>query len=220
MAQKKRPGVPVNNFWHFLGEAILETTALEVSTIVVPEILPSQFVPAQAYREIYVLQVDHLPQSGVDLALSDRYLKLHHLLLLKYTDCLNNPQSPAYQRHAPIPSHLPDPDTPGDAPQWQAILKDSSFLRCLRKLTEIKAALDQPGAEIYARTISQLDGDVCHTYAQRLIQHPQQQVLLQIHQAGVAASQSHWHSLIEFLVNLAQKALPKQSWLPKSSKRI
>ncbi|NJL90517.1 MAG: hypothetical protein HC916_12555 [Coleofasciculaceae cyanobacterium SM2_1_6] len=236
---------PVHNFLKSLGEVLLDITALEVSTIVVNEITPHKFIPRQTYQELYPLCAEFLKDAGIHRSLVDHYLQLHRTLLLRYIALIADPQSPLYNPQLidavqesyqllsnpandakEIPLQLPDPSDPRKADQLEILLSTASFLRCLRKLSEIKATLDQRNFHaqknldskegeqlldiIYARTVVQLDGDVLNSYNQKLFQNPQQQAILQIHQAGVAAAQHHWQGLLEFVIYLAQRAFPKK----------
>lgn len=235
---------PVHSFLQSLAEILPEITALEVSTIVVEEITPNKFIPRQVYRELYPISQNFLENTGIDASLIDRYLQLHRTLLLKYISLLSTSQSSLYtpelleaveESHHLLSNHkndlnespiqLPDPTDSREADQLERILANASFLRCLRKLGEFKAALDQsnyrlqknldPSLDemltevVYARTLVQLDGDVLNSYNKKLFKHPQQQAILQIHQDGVNASQQHWQGLLEFVINLTQKAFPK-----------
>lgn len=123
------------------------------------------------------------------------------------------------------PIQLPDPTDSREVDQLEQLLGNANFLRCLRKLGEFKLTIDQSNYRlqkklepsltemltevIYARTLVQLDGDVLNSYNKKLFQHPQQQAILQIHQDGVNASQQHWQGLLEFVINLTQRAFPK-----------
>lgn len=243
---KPDPNPPeVQTFLKSLGEVLLDITALEVSTIVVDEITPHKFIPRQTYQELYPLCADFLKDAGIHSSLVDRYLQLHRTLLLRYIALLAEPQSLLYNPQLvdavqesyqllsnpaneakEIPLQLPDPSNAREADQLETLLSTASFLRCLRKLSEIKATLDQrnfhiqkhPDSKdadhlldiIYARTVVQLDGDVMNSYNQKLFQNPQQQAILQVHQAGVAAAQYHWQGLLEFIIYLAQRAFPKK----------
>lgn len=235
---------PVNTFLQSLTDILSDITALEVSTIVVEEITPHKFIPRQVYRELYPLSHSFLENIGIHDSLIDRYLQLHRNLLLKYISLLAEPPSSLYTpelteavnescqllgnaandpKESPI--QLPDPTDSREAEQLERLLSNANFLRCLRKLGELKAVLDQgnyrlqkkldPSAAamltevIYARTVVQLDGDVLNSYNKKLFQHPQQQAILQIHQEGVTASQHHWQGLLEFVIDLTQRVFPK-----------
>lgn len=245
-SSKPAPNPPeVDNFLKSLGEVLLDITALEVSTIVVDEITPHKFIPRQTYQELYPLCADFLKDAGIHRSLVDRYLQLHRTLLLRYIALIAEPQSPLYNPQLidavqesyellsnpgsdakEISLQLPDPSDSREADQLEILLSTASFLRCLRKLSEIKATLDQrnfhlqknPDSKdadhlldiIYARTVVQLDGDVMNSYNQKLFQNPQQQAILQVHQEGVTAAQHHWQGLLEFVIYLAQRAFPKK----------
>jgi len=245
-SSKPDPNPPqVHNFLKSLGEVLLDITALEVSTIVVDEITPHKFIPRQTYQELYPLCAEFLKDAGIHSSLVDRYLQLHRTLLLQYMALIAAPQSLLYNPQLvdavqesyqllgnpvndakEIPLQLPDPSDSREADQLEILLSTASFLRCLRKLSEIKATLDQrnfhlqknPDSKeadhllniIYARTVVQLDGDVMNSYNQKLFQNPQQQAILQVHQEGVTAAQYHWQGLLEFVIYLAQRAFPKK----------
>ncbi|WP_265266560.1 hypothetical protein [Spirulina subsalsa] len=132
------------------------------------------------------------------------------------------------------PTQLPDPFAatyPQERLKIQQLLSNGRFLRALRKMTELKASLDcrnqallrlqhqyptqTPKAIeravktdlIYAQSVIQLDGDVMNRYSAEILDHPQREVLLQLHQESVSASAREWRSLVEFLVDLLQKHL-------------
>lgn len=240
---QKRDGSPANVFLQSLAGVLPEITALEVSTIVVEEITPNKFIPRQVYRELYSISPNFLENTGIHPSFSDRYLQLHRTLLLKYISLVADPKlfiytpelveavNESYQllinhdndsKESPL--QLPDPKDSREAEHLEQLLGNASFLRCLRKLGELKAILDQgnyrlqqkldPSIEemltevIYARTVVQLDGDVLNSYNKKLFQHPQQQAILQVHQEGVTASQHHWQGLQAFVIDLAQRSFP------------
>jgi len=242
--QKQVSPTSVNVFLQSLTDILPEITALEVSTIVVEEITPNKFIPRQVYRELYPISQSFLENTGIDESLIDRYLQLHRTLLLKYISLLATPQSSLYtpglleavnESHHLLansnsdskenPLQLPDPTDSREAEQLEQLLSNPNFLRCLRKLGELKAILDQSNYRlqkkldanlnemltevIYARTVVQLDGDVLNSYNKKIFQHPQQQAILQIHQDGVNASQQHWQGLLEFIIHLTQRAFPR-----------
>jgi len=240
-----RTNPKVNAFLQSLGEILIETTALEVSTIVVEEIILHKFIPHQTYWEIYRICPSFLENMEIHDSLIDRYLQLHRTLLAKYISLIEDAQSSLYHpalldavqesyqllvnganelRESSL--QLPDPATSRDAKQLQNLLNNYSFLRCLRKLGEIKAILDQRNYRlqtkseasttdllsdvIYAKTTLQLEGDVLNSYNKKLFQHPQQQAILHIHQEGVNAAQQHWQGLLEFLIDLGSRAFPRR----------
>ncbi len=135
-------------------------------------------------------------------------------------------------------THLPDPLQPTDADallEVQALLNDSQFLRSLRKVGELKACLDNrdrslrrmerqhPGSSasaivnevrtdiIYAQTVIQLDGDIINRYSQEILDHPQRDLILQIHNESVEAGERQWRGLLGFVVELVQNALERGS---------
>lgn len=144
---------------------------------------------------------------------------------------LTNPSVAWHQ----LPTQLPDPvssTNPEEILKAQRLLRNCRFLRSLRKLSELKTALDNRNQTLHrlqtqqlnstnpevlqkaittdmicAQTIIQLDGDVINRYAQEILDHPQRDVILQIHKGGVTASEKQWRGLLEFVINLVQASL-------------
>jgi hypothetical protein len=136
-------------------------------------------------------------------------------------------------------SRLPDPINPANSGEFlkaRQVLNNSRFLRSLRKISELKAALDNRNKAllrkrneqlgriapdvlqkavttdlIYAQTVIQLDGDIINRYSQEILDHPHREVILQIHQEGVAAGEKQWRGLLEFIIGLVQATLQRRS---------
>ncbi|NER89485.1 hypothetical protein [Moorena sp. SIO3A2] len=239
-----RLGQTLDEFYGSLGDVLIDITALEVNTMVVEEIKGDKFIPWETYRDIYPISADYLEQQGIHQSLRDRYLELRKTLELEYTVLLSDPDSPLYdptvleqarggqeiltdptlELHQ-INTRLPNPTKTSSSEemlQAQQILKNNRFLRCLRKLSELKAALDSRNQAllktnsqqranvksindlICAQTVIQLDGDVINRYAQEIVNHPDRDLILHIHKQGVTASQQQWRGLLEFILGLVQ----------------
>ena len=244
----------LNEFLQSLGEVLIDITALEVNTMVVEQITGEKFIAWEAYRDIYPISPDYLEQQGIYESLRDRYLELRKTLELEYALLLSDSSTefydptvldgsgeenailtdPTVEWHH-IQTRLPNPITPTHPEEIlraQRILRNCRFLRCLRKVSELKAALDSrnqalhrkqaplPGYVkpeilhkavttdmIYAQTVIQLDGDVINRYSQEIFDHPHRDVLLQIHHEGVMAGEKQWRGLVEFIVGLVQASL-------------
>ena len=244
----------LNEFFQSLGEVLIDITALEVNTMVVDQITGDKFIAWEAYRDIYPISQEYLEHLGIHQSLRDRYLELRKTLELEYALLLSDPSSefydptvldgtgednpiltdPTVELHH-IQTRLPNPVNPihpEEIFKAQRVLRNCRFLRCLRKVSELKAALDnrnqallrkqaeQPGYVkpevlqktvftdiIYAQTVIQLDGDVINRYAQEIIDHPHRDVILQIHREGVVAGEKQWRGLLEFIVGLVQMSL-------------
>ena len=251
-------GRTLNDFLQSLGEVLVDITALEVNTMVVAQITGDKFIPWEAYRDIYAISQDYLEQQEIHESLCDRYLELRKNLELEYTLLLTNPNSefydpsvlnsargegqmltdPTVEMHD-IQTRLPDPiqpTSPEDILKAQRVLEDSHFLRSLRKISELKAALDNRNkallkkqAEqegyiksevlqkavktdmIYAQTVIQLDGDIINRYSQEIFDHPHRETILLIHKEGVLAGERQWRGLLEFIINLVQGSLQRAS---------
>lgn len=262
-------GRNLDEFLQSLGDALIDSTALEVNTMVVERITGDKFIPWEAYRDIHPISQEYLEQRGIDESLRERYLDLRKTLELEYALLLTDPSSefydpsvldsatidnqiltnPTLELHD-IQTQLPDPiqpNNPEEILKTQRLLHESRFLRKLRKISELKAALDcrnkallrkraQLPANInpevlqkavttdmiYAQTVLQLDGDVINRYAQEIFDHPRRDVLLQIHRDGVTASEKQWRGLLEFIIGLVQATLQRGSGKdvsPSSSSR-
>ena len=248
----------LTEFVQSLGEVLIDITALEVNTMVVEQISGSKFIAWEAYRDIYVISRDYLEQQGIHESLRDRYIDIRKSLELEYTLLLTNPTSDFYDPNVlasarepdqiltdptvelhQIQTRLPDPVTPTNPEEIlkvQRLLNDSSFLRSLRKQSELKAALDNrnkalqkkqeetPGFVesdvlakavktdmIYAQTVIQLDGDVINRYSQEIFDHPHRDMILQIHREGVTSGEKQWRGLLEFVIGLVQATLQRAS---------
>lgn len=116
----------------------------------------------------------------------------------------------------------------------QKLLANGRFLRALRKTGELKACLDNRKRQverlkainpdraredlhdsmnmdmIYAQTIVQLDGDMINRYAKEILDHPQRELILQLHQQSVDSGEKQWRGLFQFFLNLVQQAVERR----------
>ena len=239
-SQKSTPNLARNldRFLMSLDEVLIDITALEVNTMVVDYISGDKFSAWETYRSIYPISPDYLEEEGIDESLRDRYLDLRINLEQEYSLILTNPNSEFFDpkllnnpspRFPKTPTRLPNPihpKNPEDIFKAQRLLTNCRFLRCLRKIAEIKMGLDNRNQKllsnpanqldnaiitdtIYAQTIIQLDGDVINRYSQDLFHHPQREVLLELHRDGVMASEKQWRGLLEFIIGLLQVTLQR-----------
>ncbi|MEH2285977.1 hypothetical protein [Nostoc sp.] len=99
--------------------------------------------------------------------------------------------------------------------RWQEIeelLKNDKFIRTLRKISELKAALNGGDINsvnidiIYAQTVMQLDGDIISRYNKKLFQLPEgdRDLILKIHNEGVVAGEKQWRGTLDFLIGIVQ----------------
>lgn len=92
------------------------------------------------------------------------------------------------------------------------LLSNDKFVRSLRKIAELKAALDGGDVTstrtdtIYAQTVMQLDGDIITRYHKDLFSLPEEakKLILQVHNEGVVAGEKQWHGVLDFLINLVR----------------
>ena len=118
---------------------------------------------------------------------------------------------------------LPDPNSPDpetgkiDWLKIQKILDNGQFLRSLRKIIELKAALDSNNLEtdrtdiIYAQTVMQLDGDIINRYNERLFdKNDVRDLILKTHNDAVISGEKQWRELLDFIVDLTNLVRPRK----------
>ncbi|MEH2329058.1 hypothetical protein [Nostoc sp.] len=99
--------------------------------------------------------------------------------------------------------------------RWQEIeklLNNDKFIRTLRKMSELKAALNSDNITsvdidvIYAQTVMQLDGDIISRYNKKLFQLSEgdKDLILKIHNEGVVAGEKQWRGTLDFLIGIVQ----------------
>lgn len=234
-----------HNFLNSLSDALIDITALEVNTMVVEEITANKFIPWEAYRDIYLISERHLERKQIYSSLQPRYLDLRKKLemeycayllenetsqkevsdLMNYYESLSDPAVIVDADHTRLPNPLnPTSNPAAEIAKVQNLLENGRFLRCLRKLIELKVALDNQNTAlkklaatnsenleakavtdvIYAQTIIQMDGDIINRYNQRIFNHEHKDIILDIHRQGAIAGEKQWHGLVEFMVSLVE----------------
>lgn len=198
------------------GELLAQLTALEINTTIVDRISARGFVPWDAYREIYRLDEATL-EAQIHPTLRDRYRELRQNLLQEWIALTEDPTSD-WDRPQEREVTLPNPQGREARELIYSLLHHPRFRSSLRKQSELKILFDrrnqalQQGETppqlvntIYAQTIIQLDGSIFNHCDRALLDHPQQQLLWQLHRDGVAAGEVHWRGLIRLLVGLLPK---------------
>jgi hypothetical protein len=173
-----------------MNQNLLENiTAVEVSTVIVKEIIDEVFIPWEVYQDIYYLSPKSLEALRIVPSLSDRYLQLRRQLELAYCLLAIDPKSQLYnrslvegiKRDLPILSRknedwmsmatrLPEPiphRRERNMHRVNRLLKNIQFVDVLRQLSKTKAALDRRNRVLRTslhRDISEL------TYAQTSLQ--------------------------------------------------
>lgn len=201
-----------------LGEVLTDMNTIEINTMIVSQITATPFVPEEAYGYIYQIPENegdeqYFYQRQIPPALYNRYYGLRRKMLMEYRRVLSNPTNDLYDAQ----EKLPNPDDPSDGEKLQKLLSNGRFLRGLRKLQEMKSALD--GSDItsestdiiYAQTIMQVDGDIINRYHEKLLDFEQKDVLIQIHNDGVSAGERQWRGLLEFMVGIVQDILERST---------
>ena len=149
-----------------MNYALLENiTSVEISTVIVEEIVDEMFIPWEVYRGIYYISRSSLEQSDISLSLRSRYLQLRRQLELAYCLLLVDSTSQLYnrtlvkeiKRDLPIlsqpeseweilPTRLPQP-IPSSRHQTMSgvnkLTSDRSFVNILQQLYKRKVALDK-----------------------------------------------------------------------------
>ena len=140
-------------------------TAVEISTVIVEEIVDEMFIPWEVYQGIYYLSRSFLEHSAIDLSLDDRYLQLRRQLELAYCLQIIDPKSTLYNRTLvseikrdlpilsqnnseweTIPTRLPEPiphSRQQNMSRVNKLLRDRTFVNVLQQLGKRKAALDR-----------------------------------------------------------------------------
>lgn len=240
----------IGDFAQSLGEVIIDITALEVNTMVVKQITGDKFMPWDSYLSLYSIDTHWTARSNIHESLQYRYMALRRDLEVEYLLLVCNPESEMFDPNISqqqdqlqilsdpnalmdiTHSHLPNPLIPHNTVEMQKVqdlLHNAKFSRTLRKVAELKAALDNrnrtlkrmdaltPAAQaeaveqevktdvIYAQTIIQLDGDIINRYNDDLFSHPHRDLLLQIHKESVMSGERQWRELLSFILDLAQK---------------
>ncbi len=205
-----------NDFIVGLSGMLTDMTALEVNTMVVAQITGGKFLPQESYGYLYAIpeqegDEQYFYQRQIPPALYPRYYGLRRKMLMEYREALNDPMNDLSD---PL-ERLPNPNDPQDAEKLQALLSNGRFLRGLRKLQELKAALDSSSLKsettdiIYAQTVMQLDGDIINRYHEKLLDFDHRELLIQIHNEGVSSGERQWRGLLEFMVEIVQNILEK-----------
>ncbi|MEH2465800.1 hypothetical protein [Nostoc sp.] len=94
----------------------------------------------------------------------------------------------------------------------QRLLNNDKFVRTLRKMHELKAALDSSNVTstkidiIYAQTVMQLDGDIITRYHKELFNLPEEakSLIISTHNQGVISGEKQWRGTFSFLIGLVQ----------------
>ena len=194
-------------FLNTLSEMLQDFTALEVNTMVVSKITGAKFNPLEAYTIIYQLGNDPKVLKAYPEELHPRYVRLWEQLKAAYRLC---PEDVTQMKQGMA---LPDPlsDDPDEMRHLMQLMKISNLVRTLRKLSELRAALDGGNPKsttidiIYAQTVMQLDGDVINRYNQELFKsenEKQRDFIVNLHNQGVEAGERQWRGLINFMVDL------------------
>jgi hypothetical protein len=119
----------------------------------------------------------------------------------------------------PAPTPVIDDQDGNNQEDWiesfkeiQILLDNDRFVRTLRKMYELKAALDSSNVTstkidiIYAQTVMQLDGDIITRYHKDLFDLPEEakNLIISTHNQGVISGEKQWRGTLSFLINLVQ----------------
>jgi hypothetical protein len=242
----------LQNFVQSLSGSLMDITAVEVNTMVVEEITANKFIPWQVYRDVYPISRLYLEKINIHPTLRDRYLNLRRQLEIEYSSILTGKDPTTLQDSRiltdptatidDIQTKLPNPLNPGSSSQEvgkiNELLENGRFLRQLRKIGEIKAALDKRNQIlnaangslsdnsqaantdlIYAQTITQLDGKIFNRFHQQLFDRQDKDLIVQIHKEAVSMGNTQWQGLMQFALRLMQSMLGKNETKPTSSDR-
>lgn len=174
------------NLTDLLNNIVNKTTAIEVRTVIVPEITYQDFSPWQAYQEIY------------SLTHQDSCYQQRQQLESEYLGLLCDQKSPLYQ--ANIDSQNKLLPNPRDTVTCQKLLNNSIFLSKLRQINTIKQLKSEN--QTYAQTIIELEGKITNRYTEKILTHPQKELILELHNQGIAASPKQWQGIIGLIIKM------------------
>ncbi len=141
-------------------------------------------------------------QKNGDIVEADpKYMKLAQPILPPPTPVIEGENSANWQK-----------DWQENSQEIQELLNNDKFVRTLRKVAELKAALDSNDATkstidiIYAQTVMQLDGDIISRYHKELFELPadEKDLIIKIHTEGVVAGEKQWRGTLDFLITLVK----------------
>ncbi|MEH2364291.1 hypothetical protein [Nostoc sp.] len=175
---------------------------------------------SQLEREYFYILLEESTKTNQP---DPRIIQYHERLRYKVEHQANIVQDdPVYIKLAqpilPAPTPVADKqdNNQKNLPQrWQEIeklLNNGKFIRTLRKLSELKAALDGGHITsldidvIYAQTVMQLDGDIISRYHKKLFELPEgdRDIILKIHNEGIVAGEKQWRGTLDFLIGIIQ----------------
>ena len=169
-----------------------------------------------------------------------RQLELQYALLLSDQNSILYDESlaPEIARYLPIlakdtttwenlPCRLPPPvnsDRSAENKVLSQLLAEPHFKIALQRLGNSKTSLDRRNLQLsssinndfnltYARTIITLDGKISNYYASEIIEHPQQQEMIKLHQKGVEAGTKQWYKSLRFVTEIIQRRFHKDAIL-------
>lgn len=173
-----------------MNQNLLENiTAVEISTVIVDEIVDEVFIPWEVYQAIYYLSRSYLEESTIDLSLWNRYLQLRRQLELAYCLLLIDASSSQYNRllvaevkrdlptlsqqgvdWETIPTRLPEPipNSRHSMSKINQLLRERQFINVLQQLNKRKTALDR--RDRILRNSSRPNNITDTTYAQTSLQ--------------------------------------------------
>ena len=174
-----------------MNQNLLENiTAVEISTVIVKEIVDEIFIPWEVYQGIYYLSRVHLESSTIDLSLQNRYLQLCRQLELAYCLLIIDPNSTLYnrilvseiKRDLPVltqqdseweklATRLPEPIPNSRRQNMSAVnklLRDPQFVNVLRQINKRKTAIDRRDRILRSSSLSNNITET--TYAQTSLQ--------------------------------------------------
>lgn len=119
----------------------------------------------------------------------------------------------------PAPTPVLDDKDENNQDDWieafkeiQTLLDNDKFVRTLRKMYELKAALDSSNVRstnidiIYAQTVMQLDGDIITRYHKDLfsLSEDAKNLIINTHNQGIISGEKQWRGTFSFLISFVQ----------------
>lgn len=230
---KKEAGKLLEQFVAKTQEILEDITALEVNTMVVSNITGAKFNAQKSYQEVYTIceakyfeENNIQPRDSQGNNLHKRYKSLFAQLEREYFSMMQD-ENPELAKKVNMPLkqeqlidfisksdyvYQPLLPKPEEYQALKTILSNYKFVSTLRKISELKAALDAGGVSnpktdtIYAQTVIQIDGDIITRYHKNLFEVPEdaRNVILKAHNEGVITGEQQWRELLNFFINFVR----------------
>jgi hypothetical protein len=176
---------------------------------------------SQLEREYFYILLEQSAENGepdsrvIQYQERLKYETEHRANIVETDDVYIKLARPILPAPTPVPDEEDNSNLKNMRDKWREIenlLNNDKFIRTLRKMSELKAALDSGNIKsvdidiIYAQTVLQLDGDIISRYHKNLFQLSEgdRDLILKIHNEGIVAGEKQWRGTLDFLIGIVQ----------------